>query len=186
MTMQRVLQFMRRFLDAEYEALIVMVAESQEDAFRQKKQAAERFLAPGVRSELQRPSLPDDEWFARGRARVAAGQLVPRTLFQIKAYDHPTIGALHRAYVSLTTRPRGERSVYFANFYVAPVDDRLQIVSRYNIDRLPDPERPRFEDLSLWWVWHSGVQLTTLGRLVDVRKLQAPDDPVSLAEYEAE
>jgi hypothetical protein len=183
---QEILDFINAFLDAEHEALIAQYTEHDKNIFEGKKAILERFLSCGVESELSQPLSPDEAWFENGRRIVESGSLIPRMLFQIKIYDHPVFATLYRAYVSLNSLPIGKRSMYFANFFAADTDEGLKIVSRYDIDMIPDQEGVRLKDASLSWIWHSGKQISTLGKLVKTYKFKAPDNPEHLIEYQFE
>lgn len=183
--MDEVVNYVNAFLNAEYEALVAQYTERDDRVFQAKRAIVSQFLMSGIPSDLDRPLQPDDEWFERGKERVENGSLMPRTLFQIKVYDHPNFDKLYRAYVSLPLRPRGKRLAYFTNFFISSTQNGYKIVSRYNLDLLPERDNVLFEDGNLAWVWRGGEKLTTLGKLIDVLKFRNPDDPQHLAEYQA-
>jgi hypothetical protein len=180
--MDEVIDFLRDYIETEYQILLVRYSERDEQLFLGQLAQIKPFLAPGVESNLERPP-PDEDWFTIGKKMIAGGAVAPRTLFQVKMYRHSEHGDLYRAYVSDTSRPRGKRSNYFANFFVAPVLQQLKIISRYDLDILPDQKGERFEAQGLSWIWHSGLTIEELGTLIEVRKLQVPDESFALAEY---
>ena len=55
----------------------------------------------------------------------------PRILFQVKQYEHPTLGNLYRCYVSTTQR---DDNNYLSCLYIANTEQGVKIVAQYNTD----------------------------------------------------
>lgn len=178
--------FIHSFFSKEYNALVAQYTERDDKLFEASRQELEIFVAADVRNEAQRPPKANERWFDVGERMVNNDQVAPRTLFQIKAYRHPNFGTLYRAYASLPVPPRAKGIDYFTNFYIIFIDGHSKIISRYDLDILPEPNAEKLKDNSLTWVYHSGEVLNTLGDLLKVRKFQAPNKPNTMREYEAE
>jgi len=167
--MEDAINFIKQFIDEEYEALVAQWTEHDNSVFKTKRRELNRFYGPDITPEINRPRSVDKRWFEK--AKKYLDMIQPRILFQVKQYEHPTLGNLYRCYVSTTQR---SNSTYFACLYVAHTEQGLKIVAQYNTD---------FEG---GWDWSGGVKLETLGKLIEVRKFQAPTEPENLKEYEAE
>lgn len=185
--MEEAIDFIRAFIKKEYEALVAQWSERRDDIFAAKKRDVQRFYGRGLIAKANRPTPSDDEWFEKGAEQL--DMLQPRVLFQVKYYRHPTFGDLYRCYVSSTTK--FDDAEYFSCLYVANTEHGLKIVAQYNLcftcngtgmqggKSCPDCN---FNG----WNWRGGVKLETLGKLVEVRKFQAPDHPEQMKEYNAE
>jgi hypothetical protein len=184
--MQPILQFVEAFVPAEFEALVAQYSERDEAVFRAKRARVEEFFGRGMQPELRRPDRADEDWFAAGKRMIALNTLAPRTLFQIKAYQHPNYQRLYRVYMSSSTAPRGKGPLYFKNYFVSDQGGQFKIVSHYDLDLITDQAGNRLNDGGLTWIWNDGEVLETLGDFVQSQKFQAPDDPAQRAEYEAE
>lgn len=179
-------EIMQAFVQAEYSALVLQYTEPDDHHYKKEQAKVEQFLAKGVVSGLQRPSHPNPSWFVTGEAMIAQNQIAPRTIFQIKQYEHPQTGHLFRVYASHTAKGNSKRLSYFVNFFVIAIRGEWKIISRYDLDLLPEQDGKRFSDGNLSWIWHSGRQWQALGMLQAVKKITPPTDPDSLAEYERE
>jgi hypothetical protein len=184
MTMKEVIEFVRQFMETEYDILVARYTERDDAVFQKKLLRIEPFLGPEVDFNLERHS-PDEKWFAIGEDMLAQGMIAPRTLFQAKQYKHSVWNPLCRVYVSNTVRPRGKRLDYFANLFVAKLDGKHRIISRYELNIL-DQEGVSFTDNGLSWIWHSGEKIETLGNPTAVEKVVSPDLSPAREEFEAE
>ena len=158
--MEDAIHFIQAFISKEYEALIAQWTEPDNSLFKTKRREVNSFYGPDLATEVNRPRSVDDKWF-KG-AKKYLDMIQPRILFQVKQYEHSTLGNLYRCYVSTTQR---SNTTYFACLYIAKTEQGLKIVAQYNTD---------FEG---GWNWRGGVKLETLAKLIEVRKFQAPTDP---------
>jgi len=125
----------------------------------------------------------DAQWEQRYKLRIE--KTTPRSLFQIKHYQNPTLGDalkcivtgndLYACYVSYDSTGGG-RELYFSSiFYVAETDQGLKIIYRKGFD----------SDKGVWY--HPVDMDVTIvideGQLVAVEKYQAPEEATSLADY---
>ncbi len=186
--MEKVLNFVNNFLNKEYEAIVAMNVERDDEIYRAKIAIVRSFLAQDLVLKFSRPSDPEDmeEWFADGDEIVSDGNIQPRTLFQIKEYAHPTYKQLYRLYVSLPRKYRKGNPSYVVNFYIVPEGELFKIISQYDYDVCPDKKGIRMKDGGLTWMWMGGEQLKNFGTFVRSVKFQPPFQPEHLVEYEAQ
>ncbi len=175
-------EFIKAFIEKEYQALVSQYTERDEAIFQAKVAELEAYYEPDIPSMLNRPNPPDEEWFELGKQSVEQS-LTPRILFQIKEYEHPSLGKLYRCYVGQNFRARNNNQAhYILNLYVAQKDGGLKIVSKYHIDRNKTTLDTGLDS----WSYRDGIELETLGNLLEVRKFREPTPPEQLAEYLAE
>ncbi len=168
--MEKAISFIQAFIQHEHEGLIALYCERDKEAFKARKATVSQYYAPGITTMIDRPFKAADDWF---KDRAEAERLLrPRKLFQIKHYRHPKYGDLFRCYVS-DTHPRSDS--YFSCLYVADVEGKLKIISRYNVDYDTNG-----------WINRGGATITNPGKLIAVRKFLVPSNPEHLKEYESE
>jgi len=174
-------EFFRQVIEREHAMHVAAYAERDNARYEAIAMRSQSDAAEGARLHNWRPSQPDDVWFREGQ-EASRNLFAPRKLFQVKAYAHPTLGLLYRAYVGHTTRSVDDLTFYFATWFAVNAD-RWKVISTYELD--PDCE---VIDTGLsQWVHVSGVKLDgDLGPLLDVRKLEAPAEPRDREEYDAE
>jgi hypothetical protein len=179
--METVITFITEFLSQEYRTIINLRAESDTRLIETDLDTLNQFFQ-GLNSGLSLSSLQTLE----DRGSVVR-QLQPRVLFQIKQYDHFTLGTIYRVYLSSSFR--GDRD-YFTNFYLADTEKGLKIIARYNLCNDCNGIGTRAgvscqECSGLGWKWRGGQQLDTLGASIAVRKFEPPIDIQHLQEYES-
>jgi hypothetical protein len=167
--MEDAINFIQAFIGKEYEALVAQWTERDDSIFEEKRNEVRQFYGAYLTPEVNRPEPVDNKWFKKGKKYL--DMIQPRVLFQVKQYEQPTLGNLYRCYVSTTQR---DDNNYFSCLYIGNTEQGVKIVAQYNTD---------FEG---GWNWRGGVKLDTLGKLIEVRKFQAPTDPENLKDYEAE
>ena len=185
--MDEIIRFVKALLQAEYDALAVQPSDRLDASlYRAKLEQVNSFFSTKILEDLGQIISPQDGLFEPGEKRINTELLRPRPIFQIKAYEHPELGDIFRVYVGLPWQTKEGQSGYFANYFVANTEEGLKIVSRYLLDLFAESSDSRFEDGSLSWIWSGGLEFTTLGRLVEVRKFEIPSEPASLEEFESE
>jgi hypothetical protein len=189
-SMDQVVDFLRAFLQADYRMQYGKLSEPDDAKFMALVRAADVFYdgkdfgSGGSRMDDKPASL-----YASESYRKAAAELHPAPLFAVAEYQHGK-GPLYRAWTGMdTTGPRGTSLFY--NYYVQPRQGALKIVARYTIcttclgagstAEAPTCRACRGEG----WEHRGGARFKLLGRLVAVRKLAAPTDPLSQAAYQA-
>ncbi|NEP89924.1 MAG: hypothetical protein F6K18_25595 [Okeania sp. SIO2C2] len=162
---------------AEYEALVATYTEFEDCVVEEKnKKAREYFqILPDRTMSLGFGRRPGKSQTEIERTARMASQLRPRILFQAKHYKHPTFGDLYGFYMS--DYQNTSLLSYNCCFYIAPIDDSLKIISKYVAD-------PASENVS--WEYLCGIELETLGELVELLKFTAPERCADLADYDAE
>lgn len=183
-TIENVYGFMDAFATALYEATVAKYTEREDEPFRTKVRQVAQFLSHDVDVMLARPRSPDDRWFSVGKEMVQGKTIVPMRVLQIKEYRHPSLGTLFRVYTSSTLNPTHKPLDYATNFYVSVIDGSLKIISRYDVDILPQ-EGARLVDGGLSWMHYGGVVLDMPGSLIRTRKYQPPHSKAQLEEYES-
>ncbi|WP_196887667.1 hypothetical protein [Aureivirga sp. CE67] len=114
-------------------------------------------------------------------------KIIPRTLFQIKHYQHPELGSSLESIIKdddlwacyLSYDQQGGRDLYFSSiFFVANTNKGLKIIYKMSFD----------SDNGEWYHPHNGEVLQVLnpGTLISVEKYQAPEEETSLMDYNTE
>jgi len=168
--MDEVIQFIQSFLSLEYEANIQSRSEPDTSLVETTLNNLNRFyrgLDPGISLSSSRV-LEDPE--------TVKTQFQPCVLFRIERYNHMTLGALYRIYLSSSLR--GDES-YFTNLFVANTDNGLKIISQYNLCNYCDGTGRRKSRIcdechGMGWNWRGGQKLDLLGELVETRQFTQP------------
>jgi hypothetical protein len=186
--LDQAVRFMEEFALAENEAARAQYTERDEAVFQAALRRMEGYFAPGMSPDVNDPQNRDADFFASHEPAV--GNLKPRRLQQVKQYHHPQLGALFRCYVN-NYISLGPKVLYFGNFYHADQGEGLRIIASYLVCRhcagLGQVEGDACSECEgRGWHWVRGMELETLGRLIEVRKLLAPDKPEHLQDYLAE
>lgn len=189
MDMNDVVDWLQRFTRCTYEAQVAAYSpELDDDTHARRFAALDQFYAleENVHVGISRGREMSDD----GKARSASmrARLVPRVLFMVKKYQAPGAEELYRAYVggsfkhdvgsyaqalTLAQTPRGLR-------IVAVDGNCMNCRGRGKVDGEPCGDCG-----GTGWEHESGRKLGDLGAPVEVRKLQAPTDSVSRADYES-
>ena len=172
--MDDVIQFIQSFLALEYEANMQTRSEpdtSLVETTLQNLNRRFRGLDPAISLSSTRV-LQDPE--------IVKGQFQPRVLFRIEKYNHSTLGALYRVYLSAPLRGHTK---HFTNLFVANTENGLRIISRYNLCDYCDGTGQRGEHVcdechGMGWNWAGGKKLELLGELVETRQFAVPTGPV--------
>lgn len=184
--MEDIIAFMQAFVAKEYEAYRTLYAEREYAVFAQRRRELDRFFSwfrggPPYRF----PDQSDEEFDA---AKAALDNIRPRTLFQIKQYEHPVLGNLYRSYTSDTLST--DATNYFANFFVAYDGTDRRIVAEYLVCLICQGSGEVDEDIcpecnGEGWEHFGGIELDleNLGPLIAVRRLQPPDSHAQRMDY---
>jgi hypothetical protein len=168
--MDDVIKFIQSFLALEYEANIQSRCERDttlvETTLHNLNQLF-RGLDPAISLSSSR-MLQDPQ--------TVKSQFQPRVLFRIEQYDHLTLGALYRVYLSSSLR--GDEK-YFTNLFVANTENGLRIIARYNLCDYCDGSGQRARRVcdechGMGWNWGGGQKLDLLGELVETRQFTQP------------
>jgi hypothetical protein len=185
--MDEAVEFIRAFIKKEHEATLALYGERDEAVFRQKVVEVLRCLDASERIQvgLTRPEPADKRWFRDGRDALAI--TVPRALFMVARYQHTIHGEIFRAY--LGDRLGFPRVSYSESLFYAHTPDGLRIVAQYprcsecrGAAVIGDEKCPECDSSGFSYL--SGVRFAALGAPVELRKFQAPTEPVSLAFHE--
>ncbi|HZS41670.1 MAG TPA: hypothetical protein VFF06_32795 [Polyangia bacterium] len=186
--MDDVLEFARRYLAEEYEIGRAAWLIADEKEYRARlKQYESMYAKPGGLG-LGRPTTQTEEQRKAGAERLKLSKDEPGILFQVKEYEHPKLGQIYRIYTSGHIHPRHKATMYLSGHIVQRTKDGLKIVARYQFcdtchatgvfegKKCPDCE-------GQGWIYRGGEKVGDPGKLVAVRKVQAPTDEASLEEY---
>jgi hypothetical protein len=169
MMIDKAVDFIQEYLEAEYQAFIIAHVERDDDiAEEHLDELYERFYEAGMRAAVQRPYEPDDSFF--WLKDEVSEKIQRRVLFQVKQYEHPKHGKLFAAYVS-DVFPGADS--YGLRLFFLPEGNRFKIVSGY------DWNRRKTE-----WEHSSGFEIDEPGKIKAARKLRPPKSAADLAEYE--
>jgi hypothetical protein len=179
--LQAAADFFRQVIAREHAMHVAAYTERDEAIYAAIAAQTQNEATSGARFPNWRPQHPDATWFEQGD-KASRDLFEARRLFQVKAYAHPTLGTLYRAYLGHTTRGVDNHTFYFANWFGVH-DDRWQIVSTYELD--PDTEAI---DPGLGkWIHTSGLNFDQgLGPFLDVLKIEPPVERRDREEYDAE
>ncbi len=168
--MEEVIQLIQSFLTLEYEANIQSRTEPETSLVRTTLDKLNHFFQ-GLDSGIHLSSSRVLEY-----PETVKSQFQPRVLFRIEQYDHLTLGAFYRVYLSSSFR--GDQK-YFTNLFVANTENGLRIISRYNLCDFCDGRGQRAGFLcdechGLGWNWRGGQKLELLGELIETRQFALP------------
>lgn len=170
------IDFIQSFIQAEYKALMTTYTEPDENLFDEAIRQSEDFLyiAPNHIMSLgfgRPPGLSSDEIEEMAEE---ASKFNPRVLFLAKHYEHPVFGDLYVFYAS------GYHDMpllaYDTTFYVALVEKKLKIISKYVVGFNSGIDE-------LEWEYLCGTKVDQLGDLIEVRKFIEPESRPHKADY---
>jgi hypothetical protein len=186
--MDEAIELLRTFVQRDYEANVARHKERDRDAFQKKVARAGELFGPGLVPLVDRPLVMSDEKWAAWSAQ--GDDIVPRPLFMVKAYDHSKRGRIYRGYLGYGERYESGTG-YDQSVYVAKRKGKkgLEIISFQNACGFCQAtgktgKRACDECGGTGWKHHDGAVIEKPGKLVEVRKLEAPTDPVYRAQYE--
>jgi hypothetical protein len=173
--MDEIIEFVKRFIDAEFRALRASYLEGDEQKYGELVRNAEAMLEsrPGWPMSLGfgRAPNPDTQWLES--MRTAAEQFVPRALFVVRRVEHPVRGPLYVAIVSSTDRDGGGE--YDERWAIEPRGSSPRIVARQTID-FRRRDRVVWDDAA-------GEPVDIQGPIVEERRLVEPDSPLHRADW---
>lgn len=188
--MDEVVEFIRRFIEKAHEAerAAYLPDRAEFDArlrdadssFDQTAGALGLNIAWGYKDDATDPEMAD-------AGRQALARMRPAILFLVRRYAHPVFGDLYRAYIDSGTKKR--QTSYLYNLSVARRPDGLKIIARQG-KCLTCRGSGQLDGEACYqcggtgWEDLGGEQLGDLGPAVEVRRLEAPTDPQSLADYQ--
>jgi hypothetical protein len=162
--------FLAEFIDEEYKCWQILytersgqIVESAIEDFKKKYYKGEIFI------DIVREENPPEEFFQKQEIYLRATQ--KRVLFQIKIYKDDIYNKLYVAYLSSTHR---NSNSYFEMLIFAKIEDGFKIITSC----LSDHEG--------YFDYHDGIEFEELSRPIEVIKLQPPDDPADLEEYNSD
>ncbi len=188
MGLKNIKEFIEQFIKSEYEFNFAEYNMEVSDV--ECEEIAEKVNALIYDTKYERVTSieerkGDEQW--EQRYKVKLKKIIPRTLFQIKHYQNPTLGDalkrivtgddLYACYVSYPSN--GGRDLYFSSiFYVAETNEGLKIIYEKSFN----------SDTGIWYhpVDLSVVTVIDEGKLIEVEKYLSPVEATSLADYNAE
>jgi hypothetical protein len=187
--MDEVIEFLRRYAEAEYRVGQANFIEPDDKAFFQQVFALDDMFTGGLRSGMSRPHGSPPEDYASVDNIEAAERLQPRSIFAIAHYRTDDVD-VYRAWMGDTELgPRGEGMI--ENLFAVRDDDgELKISSVYLLcgnchGRGVDDGKPCGRCGTIGWEFRRGTEWMGLGHALEVRKLKEPSDPLSQPVYRA-
>ncbi|QJD85688.1 hypothetical protein [Cohnella herbarum] len=181
--MKTVVDFFNEFLEAEYHSTVsIFTKEMSDEESKELTDKTKSFLHSIVKYQHERSGAEFDEDMVEF-SEINKNNVIKRHIFLVKEYQNATYGeALSRViignklygfYCSYNMKTRKEIG-YSQIFFVTDTDEGFKIVYL-----------KRFLD-GKWALMHGyePMQITNTGHVVEVCKVQAPVDAVSLARYE--
>lgn len=189
--MKKIKEFVESYIEAEFKAnrgkYDIQISDLQYNDLEKNAYSFYHSINPDTfgRGGSIDNIVGDEIWVNRYKKKYE--KIIPRTLFQIKQYQNPKVGEglarwlvddeLFACYTSYTENT-GRELGYNKLFYVAKTDQGLKII--YDLTYgVKDPEWRHSHDLKI-------NQVKNPGELIAVEKYQAPEEPNSLADYNAE
>jgi hypothetical protein len=181
--MDEAIAFLKEFTRREYEAQLAWHGDP-DDIYRAKVEHVEA-LCDGLELYFSRPEDPSPEQLQKWAAKRP--RLMERKVFVVQRYDHPELGTLFRAVLSDHIN-RGSLE-YSDAYVVAHRSGGLRIVSHAGLCMRCSVAGGVRDHCSACsgrgWNEPTGLDILDLGKPVDTRKLQPPDDEVQRAAYDA-
>jgi hypothetical protein len=180
--MEEFINFLEEYIKNEHQMYISGLSERNVDLFQKKYAEFEsKYYENGiVNYNITTPRPSDEEYFQNGKEIIE--KAIPRIVFQIKKYDHQEWGILYRCYLSRTSPSKRLEKSYLENFFIIKKVNDYKIISVYTIPIGLRRLRPDLRD----WRYSQGKEISDLGKLLEVKKFQPPEDPIQLEEYNAE
>lgn len=170
--MDEVVTFVTAYTEAEHAESVASYTETNYNRYLETQKDLKGYVQSSVTSGFSRTAFESDLYFQQFKSK--ADRLKPRPLFVVRKYPHHTYTDVFQAIVG--GNQEGD-DVYKRAIFVAEVEGALKVVSIYVIDE--DDER------TVEWERYRGakIQHLNLEEPLEVRKLQAPTDPVHLEDY---
>ena len=181
--MDQVIAFLTAFTGAEYRARCANYIEPDDKKFiKLVWEWDAMFTGKYLRSGLSRPDS-DPSLYASADYVAAAAKQQPRSIFAVARYQHGRTD-LYRAWLGNTELGRRGEGMY-QNLYVAHQQDQLKIVSVYPVCYGCHGTGNCTNHCFYGWDRdHArGTKWRSLGRRLEVQKLQAPSDPLFQPAY---
>jgi hypothetical protein len=173
--MDQALAWAERFLEIEYQAWKASSGRPTLAQYASRRKVLSDLMAPSVRSGLPEAHDLDSDWLHDVGELARRSKLRRRPLFRLKHYQHPHFGDLFRAYVGTTIAPAEDRPDYALCLFFAQFKGSFRVISRYELDIIPDQEGHRIVEADRTWIHHSGATIENLGVLKADRQLSSPD-----------
>jgi len=186
--MKTIENFINDFISAEYEALKGKwdISISNEECGVLNVKAKSYFHSLLSSMDFGRVENFFEDEDILDYAPMKLEELQKRTLFQIKEYKNPVCGerikqalvdnTIFLCYAGDVEVDDDSKAFYSRIFVLANSDENLKIISYF---RFKEGELEQLDN-------YESNQITDLGILVNVKKLQAPEEENSLADYNAE
>jgi len=171
LTVREVEDFTRRFIDAEHRALRASFEEEDDAKALDLLRTAQGMLGAGAVLHFGRPLGLSAE--LRAAKRRKATQFVPRTLFAIRRFAHPTFGEVAQAIMSWD-QAYGQRR-YYDSFFIARIDGDLRMIARYGLED---------NQTAVRWKRETGAELGDLGAPIESARFEPPEDDVHRRDWE--
>lgn len=174
MTEADIISFIKEYLQREYGALIANYTERDEGIFQEKLfTMGDMKLSSYIAGFEERPRIPGDAWFDKGREYIRT--LQQRPLYFIRHYRHHLLGDVFACYTGSTNKEEINNPFCF---YVMRMRKGLMIVAGTTI-----------EEKSAAWsedcIQGARVPLRELNAPVKIYRFQKPPDELTQIEYDA-
>jgi len=184
---EKLLTFVHAYVSSDYETEVASYTEHDQDAYLKRIRHLEQFFA-GV-SIGHSASLLEFNDKERRLFTAEAARLIPRSIFKIKQWRHPSEGVLYQVYLgsSTPTKTKG----YGQSFLIRRADGGFKIVARYAVCRAcygtgkHDGKRCP-QCYAPGWDYIEGLKLKSFGDLQETLRLEAPTNLKFLPEYESD
>jgi hypothetical protein len=179
MSVDQVLEFVRRAVDAERDVRRAMMAEPDEEKYDKLMHELDAMYEGAMRSGLSRPERPASEYESPEWVAAAASKR-SRTIFALAHYQQGEI-QIWRAWLGdFEVRSKGEGMR--AGFLVTRSDEGFQIATQLCIcdgclGTGVRNEAPCGMCAACGWLHEGGVEWQELGAPLEIQRLEPPSNP---------
>ena len=194
MDMKAIVEFLQRYIQHDYETRLASYTETSDQDFQRIVDGFDQFYSSDERvyAHVKRGNFEGMDEETRAKMQSMAKRVVPRVLFLVRKYKHPKLGDLFRGYLSDNVS-YGPDSLngYSQAVYVAPTGEGPRIISIDDVCADCEGKGTLYDETcsdckGSGYKHRQGKNISKPGKLLEAFKLQAPTEPVSLADYESE
>lgn len=179
MTMEQVLEFVRRAVDIERDVRRAMMSEPDEEKYDKLLHELDAMYEGAMRSGLNRPVRPASEYASPEWIQAAANKR-SRTIFALARYQQSETHVWRAWLGDFTLRSKGEGMR--AGFLITRSDEGLKIATQLCVcDGCMGSGVRSGASCGMCaacgWLYEGGVKWEELGAPLEVQRLEVPSDP---------
>ncbi len=188
--MDEAIEFVKKYIDLHYQAYLANHTEPDTKLYTQKYAEFKNlfindfFTLHGQKMDLMnRPEPVDQKWLETGQKMVKYGNIVKARIYQIKKYQDSKYGELFRAYLSSQNTSKNPQNTFYEDsVFFAKINGKFKVVALYHLDLL-DQRGSKIKLGPLTWITFYEPKIGQLGKLLEVKKNEEPQNPEHKNEY---